>query len=121
MSLGNLAERNSNAVRLLETTNLNQSVHYRNPTAVAHRIDPLQKMRWERNGSQVRSPSKNTKLSQRTSRAGNGKTLMHEVFFETVSCFWRGTWPVNHCVPTEFLERVDAVGQLVWNRQETGA
>ena len=32
----------------------------------SHCIVPLQiwKMRWERNGSQVRSPSKNTKLSQ---------------------------------------------------------
>ena len=36
--------------------------------ALFHRIDPLQKMRWERNSSQVRSPSNNTKLSQRTPR-----------------------------------------------------
>ena len=29
---------------------------------------------------------------------------MHEVFFEKLSCFWRGTWPVNRFVLTEFFE-----------------
>ena len=52
---------------------------YRNPTALAHRIDSPQKMRWERNGLQVRSPSKIPNLSLRTPRAGFWKIFISEV------------------------------------------
>jgi len=55
---------------------------------------------WESNGSQVRSPSKNTNPSERTPRACLFLSNLHEVFFEKDSCSWKGIWPANRSFPT---------------------
>jgi len=112
--VGVLAERNSNAATVVRTL-FYQCLPYRNPTVLSHRIDLLQKMRWERNGSQVRSPSKNPKPSERKPRACFRKIFMHDVFFEKVSGSWKRTWSENRFVPTAFVEEGQCSGTMRWD------
>jgi len=85
-----LAECNLNAVALWLNPYSNQWIPYRNPAALAHRMDPLQAMRWQRNGTQVRAPSKDTK---KIPVLGGGP----------------GLWTV--LFPPHLLKRVGVVGQ----------
>ena len=60
------------------------------PIAFSHRNDPLHNLRWNHNASQVRSPSKNTRLSQRTLCKRLSSKIRTGCFFEKVSCFGGG-------------------------------
>jgi len=113
-SVGILSERNLNAVGMWYKPYSNQCLPYRNPIALSHRIDPLQKMLWEQRFigqiplQEHETFPKNTSCMFLKNILERGVLWESFVFlewgltyaqFRSHRFFWRGSMPWDNAIP----------------------
>jgi len=106
ISGGNTTHESSNTGEIYKSCHTHAHIHTNAHTHTINTTHDLSTL--ERSVSHVA-------LSQRTPRACFWKIFMREVFWEKVSCSWRGTWLVKRCGPIAICEGSHCDGKMRWD------
>ena len=91
-------------------------IHCAGSTAVSIPLSRrFQKIFWKKLHHRSGLLPRTRKYLTRTHRACFWRIFLHQVFFEKVSCSFRGTWPVKRCGPMAICGEADCDWKIWWD------